>query len=242
MIRKHLRNGSGGLGQFDGVVEGGLYGGLVGGNLCGPGDGDAGEGFGDEEAVPGVGLPCAVRVDVEGPNGATDKFGQLDDSGFSHLSRAARAVGGDGAVVASQVGTLQVAQASGAVARTRAADGDEAEPLDGAGDQFSVEAAADEDGDAMVAESPCRGEQAAMPEGVDSGWRRIVAGKSIGIADVLVAQRDAKAADDGARKARNDSEGDALLQRVRRIHEDEFTFPILSRMQKADNKSLRRNI
>ena len=52
------------MGKFDGVIEGGLYGGLVGGNSWGPGDCYPRERFGDEKAVPGIGLPCAVGVDV----------------------------------------------------------------------------------------------------------------------------------------------------------------------------------
>ena len=43
-----------GLGQLDGVVENGLDGGPLGGNRGSPGDGDAGERFGNEEAVPGA--------------------------------------------------------------------------------------------------------------------------------------------------------------------------------------------
>src|SRR5665213_1145839 len=100
----------------------------------------------------------------------------------------------------AKISALQVAQTGGAVAGAGAADGDEAETLDGAGDKLAVEAAADEDGDAMVAETPRGGEQAAVPEGVDGGRRGVVAGKGAGIGDVFVAKGDAEAADKGARK------------------------------------------
>ena len=116
-------------------------------------------------------------MDVEGPHRGVDELGQLDDAGLGDLCRAAGAVGGNGAVVPGEVGALQVAQSGSAVARAGAANGDEAEPLDRAGDEFAVEAAADEDGDAVVAEAPRRGEQAAMPEGIDGRRRRIVAGQ-----------------------------------------------------------------
>jgi hypothetical protein len=208
--------------------------------LSRPGYGDAGEGLGDEEAVPGVGLPCAVGMNVEGSDSGVDEFGQLDDAGFGDLRGTSGAVRGDGAVVSGDVSALQVAQTGGSVARAGAADGDEAETLDSAGDQFAVEAAADENGHAVVAEPPCGGEQAAVPEGID-GWRRaVVAGKGTGIANVFVAEGDAETADDGARQAGDDGEGDALLQGVRRGHEDEFTFPLP--FLTLDNKRLRCNI
>ena len=93
-------------------------------------------------------------MDVEGSDGGINEFGQLDDAGLGDLRGAARAVGSDSTVVSGEVGALQVAQAGSAVTRAGAADGDEAETFDGAGDQFAVEAAADEDGDAVVAEAP----------------------------------------------------------------------------------------
>lgn len=224
------------------MVEGGLYGGLVGWDLGGPRYGDAGKRLGDEEAVPGVGLPGAVGVDVEGSDGAADEPGQLGYTGFGDLGGASGAVGGDGTVVSGGVSALQIAQTGGAVARAGATDSDEAESLDGTGDQFAVEAPADQNRDATIAESPRRCEQAAVPEGIDGGRRGVVAGQGAGVADVFVAQRDAEAADDGARKARNDSEGDALFQRVRRVHEDEFTFTPLRGIQNPDNKQLLCNI
>lgn len=57
-------------------------------------------------------------MDVEGSDGGVNEFGQLDDSRLGNLSGSSRAIGGDGAVVAGEVGALQVAQACGAIART----------------------------------------------------------------------------------------------------------------------------
>lgn len=213
------------LGQLDGVVEGGLYSSLIGGNLGGPGDRDARERLGDEEAVPGVRLPCTVRMDVEGPNCCVDQFGQLDNARLGDLGGASGAIGGNSAVVACQVGALEVAQSGRAIARAGAADGYESEALDGAGDEFAVKTAADKDGNSMVAEAPRGGEQAPMPEGVNGWGRGVVAGKGAGIRDVFVAEGDAEATDNRARQAGHDGESKALLQGVWRWHEDEFTRP-----------------
>ena len=60
------------LGQFDGTIERGLDRGQVWRNWARPGDGDAREGFGDEEAIPGAELPGAVRMDVAGADRSVD--------------------------------------------------------------------------------------------------------------------------------------------------------------------------
>lgn len=76
----------------------------------------------------------------------------------------------------------------------------------------------------MIAEAPRGGQQAAMPEGVDGGRRSVVAGESVGVGDIFVAKGNPKAADHRARDARNDGEGDALLQGKSLVHENEFTW------------------
>ena len=107
---------------------------------------------------------------------------------------------------------MEVAQAGEGFAGAGAADGDEAEALDGAGDELSVEAAADEDGDAAVAEAPGGGEQAAVPEGVDSGWRRSVAWGGSGFAEVAIAEGDAETADGRARDAGDEGKRETLFE------------------------------
>jgi len=102
--------------EFHCVVERGLHRGLFGWDLSSPRDGDAGEGLRNEEAIPGAQLPGSFGMDIEGADRASDKFGQLDDSGFGDLSRASGTVDGDGAVVAVEVGALQVAEADSSVA------------------------------------------------------------------------------------------------------------------------------
>ncbi len=154
-------------------------------------------------------------MDVAGADRRVDEFGELDNAGLGDHGGASGAVGGDGAVVAGQVGTLHVAQAGSTVAGAGAADGDEAESLDGAGDQLAVEAAADEDGEAVFAEAPGSGKQAAMPEGVDGRGRDIVAGSGSWLADVTIAEGGAETADNDAREPGDDGEGYALLQGVR---------------------------
>jgi hypothetical protein len=212
-----------GLGQLDGVVESGLDSGLLGGDLDRPGDGDAGERFGNEETVPGAQFPGLLGVNVEGAYGGFDKFGQLGGAGLGNLSRATGTVGSDSTVVAGEVGPLEVPETAGAVAGAGTSNGDEAQAFDGAGDEFAVEAAAYENGDAIVAETPRAGEQTAMPEGVDCGRRSVVTWARSGIADIAVTEGDAEAADGHARQARYDGKGNALLQGEGLGHEDEFT-------------------
>ncbi len=212
-----------GLGQLDGVVENGLNSRLLGGDLGCPGDSNARERFGNEETVPGANFPCLLGVDVEGAYGGTDEFGQLGNAGLGDLGGATRAVGGNSAVVAGEVGALKVAEAAGAVAGAGASNGNEAQALYGAGNEFAVEASADENSDAIVAETPGTSEETTMPEGVDCRRRRVVTRKGSGIANVSVAEGYAEAANGHARQAGDNGEGDALLQSEGLGHEDEFT-------------------
>ena len=78
----------------------------------------------------------------------------MNHTGFGDQGWAARAVGGNGAVVSSEIGAVKAAQAYGAVARAGAADGDEAEPFHGAGDEFAVEAAAYQDRETISPKTP----------------------------------------------------------------------------------------
>ena len=177
-----------GLGQLDGAIECGLDRGQVRGGRACPGDGDAGEGFGDEEAVPGAELPRAMGMDVAGADGGVDELGELGDAGLGDHGRTSGAVGGDGTVVSGEVGALEIAQAGSAVAGAGAADGEKAHVPCGAGDKLAVEALADEEGEAVIAEGPYAGEQAAMPEGVDGGGWDVEADGGAGFAHVLVAE------------------------------------------------------
>ncbi len=186
------------FGHGDGAVESRLHGGLegllvdisgYGDDVGGPGEEDAGEGFGDEEAVPGAKLPGAEGEGVEGADGGSvDERGQLRGSGFGDHGGAARAVGGDGADAARGVGALEVAEAGGSGAGGGAADGEEAETLDRAGDEFAVEAAADEDGDLFVAEAVGAGEEGAVPEDVDGWAGELVSGDCASIGYILKAK------------------------------------------------------
>src|SRR6266851_7317507 len=108
------------LGYCDGAVERGLDRGQVGGDGACPGDGDAREGFGDEEAIPGAELPGAVGMDVTGVYRGVDELGEVGDAGLGYHGRARGAIPGAGA-----------------------SDGEKAHVLRGTGDQLAVEAVAD---------------------------------------------------------------------------------------------------
>lgn len=155
---------------------------------------------------------------VEGSHGGIGEFGQLGDAGFRDHGWAAGAISGNGTVASTQISTMKITQARGAVAGAGAANSDEAEALNRTSDEFAIEAATDEDRDAMVAEAPGTGEKTLMPEGIDSRRRGVVAGDGVGIADIAVAKGNAKAANGHARDARDDRECKALLQRVGRGH------------------------
>jgi hypothetical protein len=200
------------LGEFDGAIERGLDGRQVWGNWACPGDGDAREGFGDEEAVPGAELPGAVGMNVAGIDRGVDELGELCDAGLCHRRRASGAVCGDGTVVAGEVGALEVAQAGSAVAGAGTSDGEKAHVVCGAGDQFAVEALADEEGHAAIAKEPDAGEEAAVPEGVDGGSGDVKTDGGSGLADVVVAESGTETEGDYTRNPRDDCENEALLQ------------------------------
>jgi len=155
---------------------------------------------------------------VEGADGAVGKLGELCDSGFCHHGRATRTVGGNGAVAAGKIGAVETAQARAAITRAGAPDSGETEALNGAGDEFTVEAVADEDADAEIAEAPDAGQQGSVPEGKDGRRRAVVARSGSGLRYVLVPKGDAQTADDHARDARDDGEGQTLLQGIGRGH------------------------
>ena len=147
----------------------------------------------------------------------------MSDAGFGYHGGATRAVGGDGAVVAIQIGAMHVSQAERARSRAGATNGYVAKAFNGAGDKFAVEAGADENGDIVVAEVPGAGEQATVPEGVDSRWGSVEAQWCAGVADVFEAEGHAQKTDCSAREARNYCEGEALREGVGGGHLIQFT-------------------
>ena len=140
----------------------------------------------------------------------TDGVGEQGGAGFGDVDGAARAVGGDGAAVAFGVGLLHVAQADSTAARAGAANGKEAKQLQGARDQFAVEAGADENRDLQIAETVRAGDHAAVPEGEDGGAGDEVAGRDAGVGAVFVAQRQAEQTDEQRSDRRHDGDGEAL--------------------------------
>ena len=133
-------------------------------------------------------MPGAVGMDVTGVYRGVHQLSELGNAGFCHQGGTSGAVGGDGTVVPGEVGALEIAQAGSAVAGAGAANEKEAHVFRGAGDQFPVEALADEKGEAVIAEGPYAGEQAAMPKSVDGGGWDVETDGGAGFADVLVAE------------------------------------------------------
>ena len=76
----------------------------------------------------------------------------------------------------------------------------------------------------MVAEVPGAEEQGAVPEGVDGGGWGVEAVESARVADVFEAEGHAEEADDRAREAGDDGEGEALVQGVGGGHFVQFTY------------------
>ena len=155
---------------------------------------------------------------VEGADRAVGEFGELRDARFRHHCGATGTVGSNGTVVTGEIGTLEAAKPDATVTRAGASNDDKPETLHGAGDEFAVEAAADEAGDAEVAEAPGTGKQRTMPEGKDCRRRHAVAGSTAGLRYIFVREGGAKTADSHACDAGDDSEGNALLQGVGGCH------------------------
>jgi hypothetical protein len=201
------------------MIESCLDSSLLSGDLGSPTDVDPGERLGNQKAIPGTEFPGAFRVDIEGSHGGVNEFGELRDTRFGHHRGAARAIRRDGAVAAGKISALKVSKANGTILGAGAANGDEAEAFDGASDQFAVEAAADENGDAVITKPPGTREQTTVPEGVDSGWWRVVTGYGVGITDVAISESDTETTDGHARNTGDDEQSDALFKGVGRSHE-----------------------
>ena len=177
-----------------------------------PGEGNSGEGFRNHEAVPGVEVPGVARLGVEGakPLRIGDE-GELNGTGFGDASRAFGTIGGEGADAVGDVGLGHSAECSRTPASAGATNRNEAETLNGTGDEFAIEGLRDQNGDAEIAEAMCAGEQRTVPEGED---RRAGDGVSSGCSwrvDVAVTKRGAEQADERRRKRWDDAEEDALL-------------------------------
>ncbi len=185
---------------------------------------DPGKGLRNQKSIPGSQLPGAHRMRIEGADPRSfDEACQLSRPGLGDHVRATWTVGRERAAMAGLVRVGHPSQTGGAAARAGATDRFEAKKLNGAGDQFAVEALRDEDGDIFVAEAMRAGEQGAMPEGIDR-WA------GVGIArdgligafrkDVPVTKRRSERADQQRSHPRDDGEEYSLLE-VEPLHEDE---------------------
>lgn len=182
-----------------------------------PAYGDAGEGLGDLEAVPGASGPGVLGFEVEAADGGLADLGELDGAGLGLVDGAARAVGGEDGGGSLFEDVAESDQAFAASAGAGAADGAVAEALEGASDELAVKGLADEDGGVGAAEVEGAGEDALMPEAVDftrrgeavEGWGDAVFGedfKTPGAAEGLEENPD-EAGDDGEGEALGDGEG-----------------------------------
>ncbi len=106
--------------------------------------------------------------------------GELDGAHFGAINRAAGAVGGEDGGAAAFDDLLEAEQAFARAARAGAAHGFESEELESAGDQFAVEALADDDGGAGAAEVKRAGQDALVPEAEDLGAGAFAEGKRRG--------------------------------------------------------------
>src|ERR1700731_2187869 len=95
--------------------------------------------------VPRAYGPGFFGLQVEGSNRSASQLAKLDGAELGFVDGAARAVGGEDGGGIFVEDASQCEEAFAASARTGAADGAEAEALKSAGDEFAVEALADED-------------------------------------------------------------------------------------------------
>ena len=115
--------------------------------------------------------PGFFRLQVEAAYGRAADLGEFDGSGFGFVDWAARAVGGEDGRRFVVEDAAQGDEAFAASATAGASDGAEAEELQGARDEFAVEALADEDCGVCRAEVEGAGQDALVPEGVDFAAR-----------------------------------------------------------------------
>lgn len=174
-----------------------------------PTDDDARKGLGDEETVPGVEGPFFLGQEVEGADGFGGHLGEFYGAYFGLVDGPAWTVGGEDDGLALLEDALEGEQAGGSATGAGAADAVVAEEAEGAGDELSVKALADDDGAVKFAEVPGAEEGALVPEAEDAPGGR-GGGDGSFFRDDLKAQGDADERDDGRRESRDDRDGDAL--------------------------------
>lgn len=129
-----------------------------------PTDDDAGKWARNLEAIPGAEGPAALGVEVKTANGRAGEPGKLDGAGFGAVDGATGSVGGEDGGATGVENLLEAEQGLRAAARAGATHGRVAEKLKDAGDEFPVEALADDDGGAGGTVVIGAGEDALMPE------------------------------------------------------------------------------
>lgn len=143
-------------------------------NMPAPAHGDPGKWLGNHKAVPRGQKPRSFRQRIEGSNGISRQLRQLHRARLHNVKRTAGAVGCEDRWISASHFPGQRQQSTGAVSRARTPHGSKSEMLNGARDQFPVEASADEYSRLKRAvKVACARDQAAVPETPYlEGWRR----------------------------------------------------------------------
>lgn len=128
---------------------------------------NAGEGFGNKEAIPGVERPGMLGLEVKTANGRTCDLREFNGAHFCLVDGPARAIGGEDCCIAFFNDAFEAEQALSGTARTGTADCAVVEFQKNTRDEFTVEAAADEDVRERMAKVHGAGQYALVPEAVD---------------------------------------------------------------------------
>lgn len=177
-----------------------------------PAYGDAGEGLGDMELVPGAGLPGALRFKVEAADGSAADLCEFDGARLRLVDGAAGTIGCEDRWSSFFEDVTESDEAFAASTGAGASHGAIPEALEGAGDEFTVKGLADEYGGVGAAEVEGAGEHALMPEAIDlaRGGEAVKGGRDAVFGEDFKAPGAAKDLEQNPDKARDDGEGKAL--------------------------------
>jgi hypothetical protein len=164
---------------------------------------DAGKREGNLEAVPAVEPDFPAGMIGDGNDGAAGELGEGDDAFLRDIGGTARAVGRDGEVAVAAGPGGEFAEGLGSAAAGGTADGLDAEAFEDAGEKTAVAAGTDHGGESGAAVAPAdvaevdehgKGE-AVVPDAVDGGAGRWVAGEPVGAVGPAAAKGGAEEAE-----------------------------------------------
>ena len=128
---------------------------------------NAGERLGEEEPVPGVNHLGSLWLEMERAYRSSGELGKFQGTHLGAVDGPARPIGCENGRSSFVENAAQAEDSLLAPAGTGASNGVVAEKLECAGDQFAVEALADEDGRSSAAEVKGARKDALVPEAVD---------------------------------------------------------------------------